>query len=213
MSDTNANHFDQSAAGWDAEPRRVELAKAVGEAILRQVQPTRGMDVLDYGCGTGLLGLFLLSHVRSVTGADSSSGMLQVLDDKIRVGGLQRMRTQKLDLGRDPIPDSRYHLIVVNMVMHHVDPIETLLTAFYKMLLPGGTLAIADLDTEPGVFHGPDVAASVYHHGFDRGALKDQLCRAGFVDVNDVTVHVIRKPIVGGEMREFSVFMIGGHRS
>ena len=102
MSDANINHFDQSAANWDAEPRRVELARAVGEAILRQVQPTRDMDVLDYGCGTGLLGLFLLPYVHSVTGADSSPGMLRVLDDKIRAGGLQRMRAERLDLLHDP---------------------------------------------------------------------------------------------------------------
>ena len=211
MSDIKSNHFDTAAANWDAEARRVELAKAVGEAILRQVQPTRGMDVLDYGCGTGLLGLFLLPHVRNVTGADSSPGMLQVLEDKIQAGGLQRMRTERLDLERDPVPESRYHLIVANMVMHHVDHIETLLTAFYKMLLPGGTLAIADLDTEPGLFHGPDVGTSVYHHGFDRNAFKDRLYRAGFIDVKDTTAHVIHKPIPNGELHAFPVFLIVGH--
>ena len=115
----------------------------MGEAILRQVRPTLGMDVLDYGCGTGLLGLFLLPHVRSVTGADSSPGMLKVLEDKIWTGGLQRMQAERLDLGHDPIPESRYHLIVANMVMHHIDQVEVLLTAFYQMLLPGGFLAIA----------------------------------------------------------------------
>ena len=213
MSNAQTTHFDEAAATWDAEPRRVELTSAVGEAILRQVQPTRGMDVLDYGCGTGLLGLFLLPHVRSVTGADSSPGMLKVLEDKIRSGGVQRMRTERLDLGHDPVPDSRYHLIVANMVLHHVDQTETLLEAFYRMLLPGGVLAIADLDTEPGLFHGPDVASSVYHHGFDRNALKDRLYRAGFVDVKDVTAHVIRKPIASGEIRDFPVFLIVAHRS
>ena len=213
MSNAKANHFDDAAANWDAEPRRVELAKAVGEAILRQVQPTRGMDVLDYGCGTGLLGLFLLPHVRSVTGADSSPGMLQVLEDKIRAGGLQRMLVERLDLGHDPVPDSRYHLIVANMVLHHVDRTDVLLAAFRQMLLPGGTLAIADLDTEPGLFHDPDVAESVYHHGFDRHAFMDRLYRMGLVDVKDVTAHVIRKPITSGETREFLVFLIVGHRA
>jgi ubiquinone/menaquinone biosynthesis C-methylase UbiE len=213
MSIRSNNHFDKAAATWDTELRRVELTSDVGKAILRHVQPTRGMDVLDYGCGTGLLGLFLLPHVRNVTGADSSPGMLKVLEDKIRSGGLQRMRTLQLDLGRDPTPESRYHLIVTNMVLHHVDQTDVLLAAFYRMLHLGGTLAVADLDTEPGLFHGPDVSASVYHHGFDRNALKDRLYRAGFVDVNDVTAHVIRKPVASGEMRDFSVFLIVGHRS
>ena len=212
MSNAKANYFDEAAANWDAEPRRVELAKAVGEAILRQVQPTRGMDVLDYGCGTGLLGLFLLPHVRSVTGADSSPGMLQVLEDKIRAGGLQRMQAERLDLGRDPVPDSRYHLIVANMVLHHVDRTDVLLAAFHQMLLPGGFLAIADLDTEPGLFHDPDVAESVYHHGFDRHVFMDRLYRVGLVDVTDVTAHVIRKPIANGEIRNFPVFLIVAHR-
>jgi len=213
MSSTKTNHFDEAAASWDAEPRRIELAKAVGEAILRQVRPTRSMDVLDYGCGTGLLGLFLLPHVRSVTGADSSPGMLQVLEDKIRAGGFQQMRTERLDLGHDPVPDSRYHLIVASMVMHHVDQIETLLAAFFQMLLPGGLLAIADLDTEPGLFHSPDVAESVYHHGFDRRTIIDRLYRVGLLNMKDVTAHMIRKPIANGEIREFPVFLIVGHRA
>ena len=213
MSSTETNHFDRSAANWDAEPRRAELANAVGEAILRQVQPTRGMDVLDYGCGTGLLGLFLLPHVRNVTGADSSPGMLQVVDDKIRAGGLQHVRAERLDLAHDPVSDSRYHLIAANMVLHHVDRVESLLTAFHQMLLPGGFVAIADLDTEPGLFHGPEVAESVYHHGFDRRALMDRLYQTGFIDAKDVTAHVIRKPIAGGDSHDFPVFLIVGRRA
>lgn len=212
MSNTDTNRFDEAAANWDAVPQRVELAKAVGETILRHVQPTPSMDVLDYGCGTGLLGLFLLPHVRSVTGADSSPGMLKVMDDKIHSGGVQRMRTRQLDLERDPIPDSRYHVIVANMVLHHVAQTEKLLAAFHEMLLPGGMAAIADLDTEPGVFHGPEAAGSVYHHGFDRGELKERLCQAGFLDAKDVTAHVIHKPIANGEIREFPVFVIAAGR-
>jgi 2-polyprenyl-3-methyl-5-hydroxy-6-metoxy-1,4-benzoquinol methylase len=213
MSDIKTNRFDQSAATWDAEPRHVELAKAVGEAILRHVQLTRDMEVLDYGCGTGLLGLFLLPHVRSVTGADSSPGMLQVLENKIRAVSLQRMRTERLDLQHDPVPESRYHLITANMVLHHIDQTDALLAAFHWMLLPGGILAISDLDTEPGLFHGPEVIESVYHHGFDRQMLRDHLCQTGFVDVKDMTAHVIRKPIAKGEIREFPVFLIVGHRA
>ncbi len=211
MTEPKTAHFDISAAAWDAEPRRVELAKAVGEAILRQVQPTREMDVLDYGCGTGLLGLFLLPHVRSVTGADSSPGMLEVLERKIRSGGMQ-MRALKLDLLNDPPPESHYNMITANMVLHHVERIDVLLAAFHRMLLPGGILAVSDLDAEQGLFHGPEAAGSVYHNGFDRRKLMDRLRSAGFVDVKDTTAHVTRKPIAGGEIHEFPVFLIVGRR-
>ncbi|MBN2024735.1 MAG: methyltransferase domain-containing protein [Pirellulales bacterium] len=212
MADVDTNHFDQSAATWDKEPRRLELAEAVGKAILRQVRSTQQMDVLDYGCGTGLLGLFLLPRVRSVAGADSSPGMIRILEDKIRSGGLRGMRAMMLDLERDPVPESRYHLIAANMVAHHVERLDALLAAFHQMLRQGGFLAIADLDEEPGVFHGPEANGHVHHHGFDRRAFKDHLRRVGFVDVTDATAHVIRKPIVGGATRDFPVFLIVGRR-
>ncbi len=212
MNDAAENHFDQSAANWDAKPQRAELAEAVGEAIMQRVRPTREMDVLDYGCGTGPIGVFLLPHVRSVVGADNSSAMLQVLDDKIRANGLRHIRTKKLDLERDPVPESRYHLIVSSMVTHHVADVGSLLAAFLRMLHPGGFLAIADLDVESGLFHSPEAVESVRHHGFDRGRLKQMLIHAGFTDAKDTTAHVIRRPGANGEICEFPVFLIVGQR-
>jgi hypothetical protein len=47
MSHTQTSHFDQAATTWDDKPARIALMKAVGEAILREVQPTREMNVLD----------------------------------------------------------------------------------------------------------------------------------------------------------------------
>ena len=84
------SRFDQSAATWDNKPERIALAKAVGEAILREAKPTGDMDILDYGCGTGLVSLFLLPHVHSMTGVDSSSGMLDVLNKKIQIDVLRK---------------------------------------------------------------------------------------------------------------------------
>ena len=45
----STTHFDEAAKDWDHEPRRVALMKAIGEAILREVQPSSDMDMLDYG--------------------------------------------------------------------------------------------------------------------------------------------------------------------
>lgn len=206
------SYFDQSAARWDNEPRRIALMKAVGEAILRYARPTPEMDVLDYGCGTGLVGLFLLGHVRTVTGADSSSGMLDILNGKTRAGGLSGMSAVRLDLERDRVPPERFHLIVSSMVMHHVADLDRVLQGFHEMLLPRGILSIADLDTEPGLFHPPEAAGSVYHHGFDRQAFVERLEGLGFLDVRSVTAHVVSKPMPTGEMREFPVFLMVGRR-
>jgi ubiquinone/menaquinone biosynthesis C-methylase UbiE len=207
-----SRHFDEAAKDWDNEPRRVTLMKAIGEAILREAKPTCDMDVLDYGCGTGLIGLFLLPHVGSVTGADNSTGMLQVLLDKIVGEGLEHMEAIQLDLEQDAVPGNRYHMITVGMTMHHIADTEKVLRAFHAMLLPGGTLCLADLDTEPGNFHPTDVADIVHHHGFDRDRIKQQLGEAGFTEMRDITAVTFRQPVEGQGEQEFSVFVICAHR-
>lgn len=212
MEPSKANAFDAAAANWDANPHRIALMKAVGEAILREAKPTTDMDVLDYGCGTGLVSLFLLPHVRRVTGADSSTGMLQVLREKIHLGELTRMQARRLDLEHDPVPQDHYHLIVICMTMHHIADVDRVLRAFYELLHPGGVLCIADLDTEPGIFHDSETAASVHHHGFDRPTLKARLAQIGFQGARDVTAHTVLKPAKGVGLREFPVFLIVSSR-
>ena len=205
-------YFDRASSNWDEEPRRVALMKAIGEKIIEQAPPTRSMDLMDYGCGTGLIGLFLLPLVRSVTGADNSAGMLEVLQRKIAVSGLEKMKAVQLDLERDPLPKDRFHRIVAGMVMHHIADVEQVLRAFYQLLTPGGVVCVADLDSEPGTFHSPEAAEIVHHHGFDREILKGQLTEAGFTEAEDSTVATFRKPVAGGGDEEFSVFLITAKR-
>lgn len=207
-----SGYFDQSAATWDNEPRRIALMKAVGEAILREARPARDANVLDYGCGTGLVSLFLLPHVGSVTGADSSPGMLEVLERKIAAQDIERMRVIRLDLEQDPAPEDRYDLVVTSMTMHHVADTDRVLRAFHQIIRPGGTVAIADLDTEPGLFHGPEAAGSVHHHGFDREQFKARLAAAGFAAPQDTTVCTVQKPVADGGERPFPVFLITARR-
>lgn len=201
-------HFDNIASTYDDEPRRVALMRAVGETIVREVALRTDMDVFDYGCGTGLVGLFLRPCVRSVTGADNSAGMLDVLRRKTAQQGLTHMHALQLDLQTDPVPKQRYDLIVTSMAMHHLHDLPRVLKAFRTMLRPQGVLCLADLDTEPGTFHPADGNLGVHHHGFDRATLKQQLRDLGFTDVRDTTATTIRKPVDAGHEEEFSVFLI-----
>jgi len=207
------SYFDEAAAGWDKEPMRVRLMKAVGEAIVREVAPTRDMTVLDYGCGTGLVGLYLLPHVRSITGVDNSPGMLQVLNQKIAEGGIRNMKTVRLDLAQDPVLNERYHMVVTSMVLHHIADPDRTLRAFHTMLLPGGILCLADLDTEPGTFHTAEAAGSVHHHGFDREELKKRLAQIGFSEAKAVTAVEFSKPVEAGGEEPFSIFLVTAKRS
>jgi predicted TPR repeat methyltransferase len=72
MSQAKVSHFDQAAATWDDNPMRIALMRAVGEAILREARPTKNMDVLDYGCGTGLVGTAALCCEAKLSGLEGS---------------------------------------------------------------------------------------------------------------------------------------------
>ena len=87
------------------------------------------------------------------------------------------------------------------MVLHHVIDVEPILHKFYSLLNPGGYLAIADLYTEDGSFHGPDVKV---HLGFNPVKLIEILKRIGFKNSNYKTCFVIKREKGKG----FSVFLL-----
>ena len=54
-------NFDERAKDWDSDPKKVERARAVAEAIRKAIPLTANMSALEYGCGTGLLSFALQS--------------------------------------------------------------------------------------------------------------------------------------------------------
>jgi predicted TPR repeat methyltransferase len=75
-----AQHFDQFAEHFDASLERLQYAAPVliSDALANAIPPNdRGSDVLDIGCGTGLLGRLLRPGARRLTGVDLSKRMLE----------------------------------------------------------------------------------------------------------------------------------------
>jgi len=202
--------FDRVAASWDEKPERVRLADDVADAIRSEIVLTRDMDVLDFGCGTGLVTLRLQPLVRAVTGADSSRGMLDILSSKVARGGLENVGFLLLDPDGTIALPGMYHLITSSMTFHHLPDVGSILALFHRSIIPGGYLAVADLDSEGGMFHGD--GEGVFHCGFDRAGLRRSFMEAGFVEVRDTTAAEIVKPDRAGTMGRFSVFVMIGRK-
>jgi len=202
------------AALNDSFQRILTLNKAEQRTHLRNrieaLHLPEGSKVLDFGCGTGLVTLRLQPLVRSITGMDSSRGMLAALESKVAGQGLSNVRTQFLDLEQGGKVEGHYHLIVSSMTLHHVPDPAALISQLAGALLPGGTLAVADLDTEDGSFHGDNTG--VLHLGFDRARIKGLFERAGLSAVRDVTAAVVAKEIEGKGRRDFPVFLVIGEK-
>jgi 2-polyprenyl-3-methyl-5-hydroxy-6-metoxy-1,4-benzoquinol methylase len=197
---TQQRNFDAAALNWDEEPRRVKLAGDIAAAIAAAIPLSGTWDALDFGCGTGLVTLQLAPALRSMTGVDSSPGMLDSLNSKIQKYGFSNVRTELCDMGSGELPSERYHLITSAMTLHHIEEIAPLLRSLKKLLQPGGWVALADLESEDGSFH--DDPAGVFHNGFSAAELSDMLEKAGFSSVAIRTV----TNIVKGD-RIFPVFL------
>lgn len=203
--------FDRESSSWDDNPERVRLADDIARAISEEVALTPNIDVLDFGCGTGLLTLKLQPFVRTVMGVDSSRGMLDVLRAKIERNSLPNVRTRYLDIGQGEMLDGSYDLIVSSMTFHHIREIGSLLEQFRKVSAPAGHLCIADLDPDDGQFHSSN--EGVFHFGFDRGLMRQALADAGFGEIRDRTAAEVVKPSAGGGTRLFPVFILTGRKS
>jgi 2-polyprenyl-3-methyl-5-hydroxy-6-metoxy-1,4-benzoquinol methylase len=206
---TEKRNFDKEAAAWDDNPMRVKLANDVADAIIAEAKPAGTMDALDFGCGTGLVTLALQPLVKAITGADSSQGMLDVLNAKVEQRGLTNVSTQLVNFEHGERISGAFDLVVSSMTMHHVPDTATLLKQLAGHLRSGGTLCIADLDNEDGSFHHDNTG--VFHYGFDRVALKGLFEAAGFSDVRDTTAARIVRPGEKGS-RGFSVFLTIGRK-
>ncbi|MFA6242294.1 MAG: class I SAM-dependent methyltransferase [Candidatus Hydrogenedentales bacterium] len=202
--------FNIEAATWDANPRQVRLSSEVADAILDTVKVTSDTDVMDFGCGTGLIAVNLQSRVRSVTCVDNAPGMLEVLEAKIRNHGIENVKTLCADVSAGGRLEGRYDLIVSSMALHHIEDVDGLLVQFAGVLSEGGHICIADLDLEGGRFHTD--SSGVYHNGFDRAALGSAFERAGFEDVCVRTAATVEKPDADGTLREYAVFLISARK-
>jgi ubiquinone/menaquinone biosynthesis C-methylase UbiE len=204
----DAAHFDSKARQWDDNPLFRERGLMIAEAIRKALPLQRSMNALDYGCGTGLLSFPLKDELGSIMMADSSGGMLEVVNEKIAAQGVRNMSTMKIDFHSDPHPAQRFDLIITSMTLHHVPDTDHILQVFHGLLNPGGYLCIADLDQEDGSFHGPEVDV---HHGFDRAELSRRASQAGFTDLQFQTIFSIAKQFESGS-RDYPVFLMSARR-
>lgn len=203
-ADQGRSDFDARAATWDDDPTKVARARAIAQAIEREVPLVDTMTALEYGAGTGLLGFMLRRRVADLTLADVSEGMLEVAAKKIAAADDPHVRAIKLDLVSDPLPARRFDLVFSAMTLHHIPDTQAVLHRFLAVLNRPGFLCIADLDTEDGSFHGSGFDG---HLGFDRRQLAHQTRTAGFANVRFTTAYEMTKPVAGA-LRTFPIFLM-----
>lgn len=200
----NVARFDEIAATWDESPVRAGLARAVGGAVIEAAAPTGEEIGLEIGCGTGLVTAFVAPFVKRVVAVDNSEGMLDVLRGKVREIGLDNVQPRRTDIG-SVVPRGPFNLIYSGMTMHHIADVASLLHRLADELAPGGLIAVADLESEDGTFHGE--AEGIMYHGFDPAEVAHWLIEAGLEQASTHRIHTVHKAGSDRRERDYPVFM------
>lgn len=158
------SHFDIRANQWDT-PEKIEATSRLANNIKNKLTLSDELDILDFGCGTGLLGLEFLDRCKSLVGVDSSNGMLEVFRNKVSEN--KKIEPLFINLENDNL-DRTFDLIISAMTFHHLNNPESVLMKLKPMLNPGGQIAIVDLMSEDGSFHPDNEGMGVKHFGFSK---------------------------------------------
>lgn len=143
-------HFDDAASTWDADPAKVERARATAALLLDALALDGTERVLEIGGGTGQLSLALADHVAAVLVTDASPGMVDVARDNIeRAGLVDRLTAERLDLVTDLPPDGRFDGVWAQLALHHVREVDLLLERIKALLVPGGWPSSSSTTTGP----------------------------------------------------------------
>jgi len=196
--------FDEMARTWDENPMHMERSLAIA-AKMNEILPLgKQMKGLEYGAGTGILSFLLSEKLGSIVMMDSSEEMVKVMKEKVAARKATNLIPVCFNLEHELFHQS-FDLIFNQMVLHHIADVESIFAKFFTMILPGGSLAIADLYPEDGSFHGDGFDG---HTGFDPEELKIQLLKTGFKHITFEECYQVKRQTAEGVTKSYPVFLI-----
>jgi tRNA (cmo5U34)-methyltransferase len=194
------SEFDAHAREWDNNQTHIDRSVAIASEMGKKLPAGLPLKALEYGAGTGLLSFQLKDKFSEIVLMDNSQEMIKVCKEKVEYYHTGHIKPIWFDLEHNDYKE-KFDIIYSQMVLHHVNDIELILDKFHSMLNSGGILAIADLFTEDGSFHGPDVKV---HLGFDPDRLIENLKIKGFNHGEYKTCFIIKRP----DDLEYPVFLL-----
>jgi SAM-dependent methyltransferase len=129
------SYYDRFSETYERE-RHHGYHRLIDELELELVRRYgQGRDVLEAGCGTGLLLRETAGFARKAVGLDLSRGMLS----SARQRGLRVMQGSLTDV---PLPSASVDLVYSMKVLAHVPPIREAVAELARVVRPGGHLLL-----------------------------------------------------------------------
>ncbi len=192
----NTDKFEMMAKVYDT-PERMKIARLSADAIREYLVDTKDKRGMDFGCGTGLVGMNLIEEFDTVVFLDSAQNMIREVEQKISNHNLQNVKTICFDFERDQLSDLHADYIFMVQVLLHINDYELLLSRLYQVLSSGGHLIIVDFDKNK------EIASDLVHNGFDQTELADVMRKVGFHNIQSKTFYSGNKIFMGQDASMF----------
>lgn len=148
----------------------VEYGKKTAQYVCDHEPNIQDFTILDFGCGTGCVGLPLLDHAKKVIFLDPSEAMLDILKEGLN--GRTNYEIVHGTLDAFQCTENQLDVVTASLVLHHLDVAwcSEMLQRLCKMLKPGGRIYTQEFmpDTRPG---------------WDEASAQEVFGGAGFVNI------------------------------
>jgi ubiquinone/menaquinone biosynthesis C-methylase UbiE len=178
----NIDIFEMMANRYDTTDR-IQISKVTSDAIREYLADTNDKNAMDFGCGTGLVGMNLLNDFNFMFFLDTSQNMINQVKQKIAEFNIQNADTLCFDFEKEGRMDLQADYIFMAQVLLHINDVELVLSRLYDVLNVGGHLLIVDFNKND------EIVSDMVHNGFDQEKLIELMIKIGYREIQSKTFY------------------------
>ena len=178
----NTDIFEMIANSYDT-PERIHITKLFSDTIREYLVDAKNKNAIDFGCGTGLVGMNLLNDFQSILFLDTSQNMIHQVKQKIARSNIRNADSLCFDFEKDSLTDLHTDYLLMVQVLLHIQDFQSVLKKLYDVLNPGGHLIIIDFNQND------KIVSDLVHSGFDQAMLTEVMSQIGYKGIRSQTFY------------------------
>ena len=182
--DKMRRYFDELAGKFGRQYVPGRSWKGIAEALIRLMPP---MIIADLGAGDGTISQLMAERAKRVIAIDNSEKMVEFGGELAKKHGITNLEYRLGDLEDVPIRTGTVDLAFLSQALHHARHPERAVGEAWRILKPGGRIAILDLNR-----HNFEEAREMYADlwlGFTELEMERMIKGAGFKNAETAVVY------------------------